>query len=1301
MRATSQNEVIRPELLTALGTYQFHAKVVDDAGNASSCSIASASYTLTKSQGILGKTSGNYYHRCSVMANQEVKCWGLGSSGQLGHGVKANVNYPVTVLGVNGTGTLENIVQVSTGYHHSCGLTSAGQVYCWGKGANGRLGNNVSTDSSYPVAVKNIAGTGALGGIVQISSGEEHTCAVTSAMLVICWGKGNSGRLGHDATTDSLLPITVKGVAGLGNLSGIVQVSAGKEYTCALSVAGEVMCWGRGNLGQLGNGRKEDRRTPVIVSNDRYILGNIIQISSGKEHVCALTNDAKVKCWGANGGNQGRLGNRNHSAAEYPYPIAVLAGATGNGLLANIVQVSSGTHHSCAVTSDSKVKCWGSGNLGALGNNSTDDKNYPVDVVGEGQSLLSNIVEVSSGIDYACALISNGNVKCWGKGNDGQLGTKQNAHSPYPLLPVVADNGAIGSLVTTTFQRRYDCSLAACALDGIVLAQGNVTINTADSTAVLAIDVSGIVANETVKIYSDKTCGAQVGSDVTTDPASVQTASLEEGAHQFYFKRTNAHCSKNYLSYIFDTTVSAAPNAVSVVGPSSSSIATPVIRVAGAPLGDTVYIYTDANCSDAEKVGGIRVSAQAQDVPLDSPLTAAGNYKFYARAVDGAGNKSACSTSSASYTLEKFQSFLAKLALGDSHSCALAEEGIVKCWGAGGGGRLGHGGTPSSSAPVTTSSAGGAALSDVIQVSAGAEHTCGLTASGGVKCWGNGANGRLGHNVLTSSVSPVAVKDVAGTGTLSGIVQISLGQEHTCAVTSAMKVLCWGKGDFGRLGHDATTDSSLPVFVKDVSGAGELSGIVQVSAGAQHSCALSIEGQVFCWGKGSDGRLGNRQTADKTLPVSVFAGSTGSALLRNIIQISAGDWHICALTEGGEVRCWGHNGSQGKLGNRETSNKHYPVSVLAGATGSTHLAGVVQVKSAGAHSCALLSSGQVKCWGSGEYGKLGNNGTANKRYPVDVAFGGGLLSNIVEVSVGRDHSCALSASNQVRCWGKGSSGQLGNNRYQNDLSPVTVVTDYKTPHALPVSTFQQHYTCFTGCALGEITLALSPTINNPGTAADVTFNVFGISAGKSVKFYSDSGCGTTLGTTATSGSSWVNLTGLSQGSHQFYFKVIGSDGSDLTSCSKTFVHYVRLADNTPPAVPTGLSMESGSSSFITRPYISVAGLTAGEIVYVYKEDTCTSASKVGGARATGQTQSLELDRITVLGSHKFYAKAVDDARNESACSAVFASYTLTEFVDTLPTFALGRDMGCALVSTAGTAKCWGKGAKGLGNDSYN
>ena len=169
----------------------------------------------------------------------------------------------------------------------------------------------------------------------------------------------------------------------------------------------------------------------------------------------------------------------------------------------------------------------------------------------------------------------------------------------------------------------------------------------------------------------------------------------------------------------------------------------------------------------------------------------------------------------------------------------------------------------------------------------------------------------------------------------------------------------------------------------------------QISTGVGHSCALSLAGQVKCWGGGLLGQLGNGTRGRIAHPVTVINGEGSSIPLSGIRQIAAGFGHTCAVTQGGQVKCWGTQ-SYGRLGNGDDIQLVllYPVTVIEGEGSSTPLTGVVQVGIGHTHTCALLSNGQVKCWGEGEYGQLGYGSTANVSYPVDVLSEEGSSDNL-------------------------------------------------------------------------------------------------------------------------------------------------------------------------------------------------------------------------------------------------------------------------------------------------------------------
>ncbi len=232
---------------------------------------------------------------------------------------------------------------------------------------------------------------------------------------------------------------------------------------------------------------------------------------------------------------------------------------------------------------------------------------------------------------------------------------------------------------------------------------------------------------------------------------------------------------------------------------------------------------------------------------------------------------------------------------------------------------------------------------------------------------------------------------------------VSAGGYHTCALTSG-GVKCWGYNVNGQLGDGTTTNRSTPV---DVSGL--TSGIVAIAAGSQHTCALTSGGGVKCWGYNVNGQLGDGTTTNRSTPVNV------SGLTSGVVAIAAGNLHTCALTSGGGIKCWGSNNS-GELGDGTTTDRSTPVNV-SGLT-----SGVTAIAVGGYHTCALTSSGGIKCWGLNNYSQLGDGTTTNRSTPVNVS---GLTSGVATIAPGWYHTCALTSGGGVKCWGYNSAGQLG------------------------------------------------------------------------------------------------------------------------------------------------------------------------------------------------------------------------------------------------------------------------------------
>ncbi len=380
------------------------------------------------------------------------------------------------------------------------------------------------------------------------------------------------------------------------------------------------------------------------------------------------------------------------------------------------------------------------------------------------------------------------------------------------------------------------------------------------------------------------------------------------------------------------------------------------------------------------------------------------------------------------------------LVAGGRQTC-VTQDGRVRCWGIGQYGVLGYGNTNNIGDNEHPAVAGDVPVGgSVKQLALGYYHTCALLDTGAVRCWGRNNYGQLGLS-HTSNIGDDEAASSGGVVNLGGeAIDLSAGTYHTCALLATGQVRCWGMGTFGALGYGNTShigDNETPATAGSVSIGGSA---VEIKAGSFHTCARLSTGQVRCWGANFSGSLGIGNTTpigDNELPTSAPFVNLGSSAL----ELAAGEAHTCARLSSG-IKCWG-DGSYGQLGYRNTSTVLSPATVGTVNVGATPL----HITAGGSQTCILTSAYEVRCWGEGQWGPLGygnSNNIGDNEYPSaagSVSIGGSALS----VSAGYDHTCAVvsaSTGYEVRCWGHGSGGVLG---YGNTNS----IGDNEFPSSVP------------------------------------------------------------------------------------------------------------------------------------------------------------------------------------------------------------------------------------------------------------
>jgi len=785
---------------------------------------------------------------------------------------------------------------ISAGSYYTCMRTTTGAAQCFGQNNYGQLGDNTNTNRATAVGV-----TGLSSGVASVSTGGWHSCAVMDSGSVKCWGRNDWGNLGNGTTSTSYTPVDVSGLNATA-----VKVVTTQYSSCALTTAGGVKCWGYGGWGLIGDGTGSSRTTPVDVSG---MTSGVIALAAGGQHMCAVKNTGALLCWGWNG--YGQLGDSSNSDRYEPSDVT--------GLDSGVVAVAPGMYHTCASLATGAVKCWGYNGDGQLGSNNWNGTNAPVSVF----AMTDATTSISSGERHTCVVRTTGALSCWGDSYNG-LGDGTSARSNVPLS--ISSLGTTVRLVSAGLAGWHTCVLTA---DGTAKCWGrNSEGQLGDSSTTQRLsptNIGGIVAPQ-INITTLSGFALPGSGYTASSPSFTLAPPTSSRAGAFTFASTNPNSA----------TINATTGEVTILG-GGSTLLTATQAATSTHDATTAYV----SLAFAPVISQLSLSYYSV-----CGVTTAGGMKCWGNNSWGQIGSSAANPQTTPVNVPGYTSGVAATANGHHHMCALRTTGAVNCWGYNWNNNLSPGISQGATA-ITT----------------GYLHSCALMAYGGVKCWGrNDSGGQLGDGTNTNRSTAV---DVVGLS--SGVVSVATGFEHTCALLATGAVKCWGYNGYGQLGDGSNSNRNVPTQVSGLT-----SGVVSISGGNNHTCALLATGAVKCWGYNGYGQLGDTTTANRNVPTSVSTLSSG------VQSLTVGWEHTCVSLTSGAAKCWGRN-SEGAVGDGTNTNRSTPTSVIGLTSGVTAIEATQSLS-----TCALVAGGNVKCWGYNAHGQLGDGTTTNRNTPVDI-----------------------------------------------------------------------------------------------------------------------------------------------------------------------------------------------------------------------------------------------------------------------------------------------------------------------------
>jgi titin len=950
----------------------------------------------------------------------------------------------------------ESLVQIAPG-RHSCAVGVSGSVWCWGLNSSGQVGDGTTSTRFEMQRVPRISNA------TKVAVGFDFSCALLSTGEVSCWGANANGQLGNGNTLAAVVPQKVLGV------TSAIDVDTGAGFACAALSDSSVKCWGSNTHRQLGDGSTAgNSSTAVVVAG----LNGITKVALAASTACALNTAGSVSCWGLNSGLQTGTGI---STTPVVSPMGVKF--SSSVFISGMVSVESdyGSNGFCGTTSGGAVNCWGASSNYARGDNSLVASRWAVTTIGSG------ISKVAVGSEHACALSvsAGGTIRCWGYNLDGQASGGLSRDSV--LTPsIVVSSGA-----TDVMAGEYVSCLKD--LSGSFSCWGN------NKTFGLQNSDAGLTGGPHV---SEPRRFAVITRDGPSSPTNLQTSQATQSSISVSWAAPSDNGGAALFDYILETSVNGAAwstipdgigTATSYVHSGLNRGANYLYRVAAVNEGDVIgssatlgtaeFAATPpgqiSNLSSTDNdASSVSLSWSAPSDDGGRPVTdyqieylpAGGSWIVFSDGVTATA--SAVVTGLAKGVLYQFRISAVNAEGTGATSTAIgvvpavvpgAVQSVAKTthtrnsvglsWVA----PVDNGGQPISDYVIDYRLNNGnwTRFSDGVSTSTNTVVT-GLTQGleyqfrvAAVSVKGEGSVALLGTTVVPRTVpgSPQNVRELSHTGSSVTVAWDSPLDDGGLAITDYV------------IEYRSVNGSAWTVFEDSVSTNRQIA-VSSLEKGTTYMFRISA---ISAEGTGLPSTQFASTNIDVLLPeiswgkvacsvgVSGLVWCSGAAQAGPVLgngydrvpiegvsdakQVSVGADHTCALLNSGTVKCWGFNG-WGQLGNGSMITPSSPVDVVG-------LSNVVQVEAGQTFTCARKSDGTVWCWGNGDVNRNGTGTTTST--PVRLTS----ISGATDLSVGDGMGCVVVSGN-VRCWGYVANGRLGNPSNASNTNVPQIVRNTST-----------------------------------------------------------------------------------------------------------------------------------------------------------------------------------------------------------------------------------------------------------------